>query len=187
LKVEILPMLSHLDARNRPAMVNVGAKPVTRRVALATATVILPPALARLVVGNEIASKKGPLFQTAILAGVMGAKKTSALIPLCHPLPLDDCQIEITAGRTAADGTVAVTIRCRTETHAKTGVEMEALTGASVAALTLYDMGKAAGHGIVIRDIHLLEKTGGKRDWRAADAPAAGKVLAATKRKSRRS
>jgi cyclic pyranopterin phosphate synthase len=170
-------MLSHLDARNRPAMVNVGGKPVTRRIALATATVTLPPALARLVSGNEIASKKGPLFQTAILAGVMGAKKTSELIPLCHPLPLDDCQIAITAGRPAADGTVAVTIRCRAETHAKTGVEMEALTGASVAALTLYDMGKAAGHGIVIRDIRLLEKTGGKRDWRA-DEP----VAPATKR-----
>jgi cyclic pyranopterin phosphate synthase len=159
--------LSHLDARNRPAMVNVGGKAVTHRVALATAAVTLPPALARLISGNEIASKKGPLFQTAILAGVMGAKKTSELIPLCHPLPLDDCQIAITAGRPAKDGTVDVAIRCRAETHAKTGVEMEALTGASVAALTLYDMGKAAGHGIVIKEIRLLEKTGGKKNWRA--------------------
>jgi len=175
--------LSHLDARNRPSMVNVGGKPVTRRIALATATITLPPALAALISGNEIASKKGPLFQTAILAGVMGAKKTSELIPLCHPLPLDDCQIEITAGRSASDGSADVTIRCRAETHAKTGVEMEALTGATVAALTLYDMGKAASHGIVIREIRLLEKTGGKRDWRAADET---EVSAAKRRKQRK-
>ncbi len=178
-------MLSHLDARNRPAMVNVGGKPVTRRVALATATVTLPPALARLIAGHEIASKKGPLFQTAILAGVMGAKKTSELIPLCHPLPLDDCQIEITAGRPTADGSVDVTIHCRAETHAKTGIEMEALTGASVAALTLYDMGKAASHGIVIRDIRLLEKTGGKKDWRAPDVPKASDAKTAKRRKGK--
>ncbi len=178
-------MLSHLDARNRPAMVNVGGKPVTRRVALATATVTLPPALARLIAGHEIASKKGPLFQTAILAGVMGAKKTSELIPLCHPLPLDDCQIEITAGRPTADGSVDVTIHCRAETHAKTGIEMEALTGASVAALTLYDMGKAASHGIVIRDIRLLDKTGGKKNWRAPDKPKASAAKTAKGRKGK--
>jgi cyclic pyranopterin phosphate synthase len=157
-------MLSHLDAKNQPAMVNVGDKAVTRRTARATATVALPPELARLIAGNEITGKKGPLFQTAKLAGVMGAKKTSDLIPLCHPLALEDCQIDIAAGAPDSRGAVEVTIDCRVSIHAKTGVEMEALTGASVAALTLYDMGKAVSHGIVIKEIRLREKTGGKKD-----------------------
>lgn len=154
-------MLSHVNPQGQPAMVNVGDKPVTRRTAHAVAVVELPAQLAALLRDGDIATKKGPVFQTAILAGVMGAKQTSALIPLCHPLPLDDCQIEI---ETSADGR-EVTIHCRAQTHAKTGVEMEALTGASVAALTLYDMGKAVSHGIVIKQIRLLEKTGGKRDY----------------------
>lgn len=154
-------MLSHLNAQGQPAMVNVGDKPVTRRTAHAVAVVSLPAELAALLHDGDIATKKGPVFQTAILAGVMGAKQTSSLIPLCHPLPLDDCQIEI---ETAADGR-EVTIHCRVQTHARTGVEMEALTGASVAALTLYDMGKAVSHGIVIKEIRLLAKTGGKSDY----------------------
>jgi len=144
-------------------MVNVGDKPVTKRTAHAVAVVTLPAELAALLRDGEIATKKGPIFQTAILAGVMGAKQTSSLIPLCHPLPLDDCQITI---ETSEDGR-EVTIHCRTQTHGKTGVEMEALTGASVAALTLYDMGKAVSKGIVIRETRLLEKTGGKSDYRA--------------------
>jgi cyclic pyranopterin monophosphate synthase len=156
-------MLSHLNAKGQPAMVNVGAKIPTRRTAHAVALVALPAELADLLKDGEIMTKKGPIFQAAILAGVMGAKRTSDLIPLCHPLPLDDCQIEIEPD--AAHRVVA--IHCRVETHAKTGVEMEALTGASVAALTLYDMGKAVSPGIVIREVRLLEKTGGKRDYRA--------------------
>lgn len=144
-------------------MVNVGDKAVTRRTAHAVARVTLPAELAALLRDGDIATKKGAIFQTAILAGVMGAKQTSSLIPLCHPLPLDDCQIEIVP---AADGR-EVTIHCRVQTHAKTGVEMEALTGASVAALTLYDMGKAVSHGIVIRELKLVEKTGGKSDYHA--------------------
>ena len=156
-------MFSHLDAHNRPAMVNVGDKTVTRRTAHAVAVVALPPELAALLKDGDIATKKGPIFQTAILAGVMGAKKTSELIPLCHPIGLDDCQIQIEADAARAE----VSIHCRVQTHAKTGVEMEALTGATVAALTLYDMGKAVSHGIVIKDVRLLEKTGGKSDYRA--------------------
>ncbi|MCC6416179.1 MAG: cyclic pyranopterin monophosphate synthase MoaC [Opitutaceae bacterium] len=155
-------MLSHLNAQGQPAMVNVGEKPVTKRTAHAVAIVELPAELAALLRDGDIATKKGPVFQTAILAGVMGAKQTGNLIPLCHPLPLEDCQIGI---ETSDDGRLA-TIHCRVQIHAKTGVEMEALTGASVAALTLYDMGKAVSHGIVIREIKLLEKTGGKRDYR---------------------
>jgi cyclic pyranopterin phosphate synthase len=158
---------SHIDAQNRPQMVDVGDKPVTRRAAHAVAIVVLPPALAQLLQDGEVRTPKGPIFQAAILAGIMGAKKTAELIPLCHPISLDDCSIEINARPQGADGSVEVEVHCRARTEARTGVEMEALTGASVAALTLYDMGKAVTHGISIREIRLLEKTGGKRDYRA--------------------
>ena len=157
-------MFSHLDAQNRPSMVNVGDKPVTKRTAHAVAIVTLPDALAALLRDGEIATKKGPIFQTATIAGVMGAKKTGELIPLCHPLALDDCQVEIRPD--AARGEIA--IHCRVQTHAKTGVEMEAMTGASIAALTFYDMAKAVTHGIVIKEVRLLEKTGGKNDYHAS-------------------
>ena len=160
---EITAMFSHLDAKNQPAMVNVGEKPVTRRTAHAVAIVTLPEDLAGLLKDGEIATKKGPIFQTAILAGIMGAKRTSDLIPLCHPLPLDDCKIEILSDIANRQ----VEVHCRVQTHGKTGVEMEALTGATVAALTLYDMGKAISHGIEIKVVRLLEKTGGKSDYRA--------------------
>jgi cyclic pyranopterin phosphate synthase len=154
-------MLSHVDAKGQPTMVNVGDKPVTKRTAHAVAVVMLP---AELVKDGEIRTKKGPLFHTAVLAGVMGVKRTSDLIPLCHPLALDDCQIEIRPDVTHRE----VTIHCRVQAHAKTGVEMEALTGATVAALALYDMGTAVSHGIIIHDIRLMEKTGGKADYNAA-------------------
>ncbi len=160
-------MLSHLDAKGRPAMVPIGGKEITRRIARAGAVVLLPPALAALLHAGDLVAKKGSVFQAAILAGIMGAKKTSDLIPLCHPLPLDDCRITIDCGPAAADGSVEAFIECRAETHGKTGVEMEALTGVTIAALTLYDMGKAVAHDIVIRQIRLLEKTGGKSDYLA--------------------
>lgn len=163
-------MFTHLDSQGRAQMVDVGAKPATRRTAHAIALVELPAALASQLRDGDIATKKGPIFQTARLAGIMGAKKTSELIPLCHPLRIDaiTVEIELTAPTT-------VTIHCRAEATDRTGMEMEALTGASVAALTLYDMGKAVSHGIVIREIRLLEKTGGKQDWHAdpATSPAA--------------
>ena len=144
-------------------MVDVGAKPVTRRTAHAVAEIRLPPPLASLLRDGEIATKKGAIFQTAILAGVMGAKRTSELIPLCHPLPLDDCRVEIES----AGGSDEIAVHCRVATHARTGVEMEALAGATIAALTIYDMGKSVAKGIVIRNVRLLEKTGGKSDFRA--------------------
>lgn len=156
-------MFSHLNAQNHPAMVDVGGKAVTRRTAHALAVVSLPGELAALLRDGEIATKKGPIFQTAVLAGIMGAKRTGDLIPLCHPLPLDDCKVEIEPD--AARGEIR--IHCRVSTHARTGVEMEALTGVTTAALTFYDMGKAVTHGIVIREIRLVEKTGGKRDYHA--------------------
>jgi cyclic pyranopterin phosphate synthase len=157
-------MFSHLDAQNRPAMVNVGDKPVTKRTAHAVAIVSLPAELATLLRDGEITTKKGPIFHAAVLAGVMGAKKTPELIPLCHPLPLDDCQIDIKPDRDRAE----IEIHCRVQTHGKTGVEMEALTGATVSALTLYDMAKAVSPAMVIKQVRLLEKTGGARDYRAA-------------------
>ena len=160
-------MLSHLDAKNQPAMVDVGGKAPTARTAHAVAVVHLPPELARLIANHEIIGKKGPVFQTASLAGVMAAKRTGDLIPLCHPLPLEDCQLELKPGLADAAGAIDVTIHCRVACHAKTGVEMEALTGATVAALTLYDMGKAISPNIVIKDIRLIEKTGGKKDFKA--------------------
>ena len=157
-------MFTHLDARRRPTMVDVGDKPVTARAAEAEAVVNLPRELVRRVRAGEIATAKGPILQTASLAGVMAAKRTSELIPLCHPLPLDDCQVEL---RLSPDRR-RVTIRCRVRTQARTGVEMEALTGASVAALTVYDMCKALSHDLVIHATRLVEKRGGKSDYGAA-------------------
>lgn len=154
---------SHLDAGNSPSMVDIGGKAVTRRTARAEALVWLPEAVRARFADGDIRGPKGPVFHTAILAGVMAAKKTDQLIPLCHSLPLDDCQIAIAMQE--GEGECA-RITCSVSTSHRTGVEMEALTGATVAALTLYDMCKALSHGIEIRSVRLLEKTGGKRDYR---------------------
>jgi cyclic pyranopterin phosphate synthase len=148
-------------------MVDVGSKAATRRTAHAVAVVGLPPPLAALLKEGEILTKKGAVFHAAVLAGVMGAKRASELIPLCHPLPIDDCKVEIRPREPGPDGSASVEIHCRVQSEAKTGVEMEAMTGACVAALTLYDMGKAVSPGIVIQEIRLLEKTGGKKDYSA--------------------
>jgi cyclic pyranopterin phosphate synthase len=152
--------LSHVGADNQPAMVDVGGKRITRRLARARAEVVLPKAAVALFDGRDLQSKKGPVFQTAILAGVMGAKRTHELIPLCHPLPLDDCRVQM---RLEAGGVVVIETLASAE--ARTGVEMEALTAASVAALTLYDMVKALGLGGEIRSVRLIEKRGGKSDF----------------------
>jgi cyclic pyranopterin phosphate synthase len=151
--------LSHVDEHNRPAMVDIGDKTVTQRTAFAEARVRLPAAVASTLRAQGFASKKGPVIDTAIVAGVMAAKRTHELIPFCHPLGLDNCQIEI-----EADGDTLV-IRCRVSVHHKTGVEMEALTGAAVASLTVYDMVKALSHDIVIDGLRLVEKTGGKSSY----------------------
>ena len=154
-------MLTHLDEKGQPTMVDVGGKAVTRREAIAQALVKLPPEVRAHLKDGEINGKKGPVFQTAVVAGIMAAKKTSELIPLCHPLPLDSCAIRIDVNERHE-----AVIECRAVTHHKTGVEMEALTGASVAALTLYDMCKALSHHLVIAEVRLLEKTGGKSNYR---------------------
>ncbi len=152
-------MLTHVDKANRPTMVDVGDKSVTTRTASARARVVFP-ADAMVQSGEVLRTKKGPVFDTAVIAGVMAAKRTHELIPFCHPLPLEDCKIEIAWGAPNE-----VVIECSVRATHKTGVEMEALTGASVAALTIYDMCKALTHGIEIRDLALLSKTGGKRDY----------------------
>jgi cyclic pyranopterin phosphate synthase len=150
---------SHIDDTGNPSMVDVGKKEATKRVATARCYVDLPGEVLSEMSGNELILKKGPVVQTAILAGVMGAKQTSNLIPLCHPLGLENCKVHIEKVATGLQ------IDCTASIHGKTGVEMEALTGASVAALTIYDMCKALSHDIVIRDLKLMSKSGGKRDF----------------------
>src|ERR1700743_2374810 len=161
--------LTHLTARHQPTMVDVGDKEITRRIATAEARIRLPRAVLLALRRTGHRTKKGPIFDTAILAGVMAAKRTSELIPFCHPLPLEQCHIDIT--RTGkAGGSASMEVRCRVEVHHKTGVEMEALTGASVAALTIYDMCKALSHDITIESVRLVAKSGGRRDVRRKGA-----------------
>jgi cyclic pyranopterin phosphate synthase len=152
--------LTHIGADGNPKMVDVGAKAVTLRSATARCFVLLPGQLSELLQDGDIQTKKGPVFQTAILAGVMGAKRTSDLIPLCHPLSLEDCQVSV-----KFVGEAKVEVSCTVRLHGKTGVEMEALTGASVAALTIYDMCKAISHDIAITDLCVIAKSGGKHDF----------------------
>lgn len=152
---------SHLDAEGRPRMVDVGDKAVTRRTAHARAIMVLNDTVLDQLENNELHTKKGPVFQTAILAGIMAAKQTSNLIPLCHPLPLEKVAVDIQLNPKRE-----VVIDCSVRLTGKTGVEMEALTGASVAALTIYDMCKAFGHDMVIKEVRLVEKTGGKSDFK---------------------
>lgn len=156
-------MLSHLDDENNPMMVDVTQKQVTYRIAVARSIIVLPAEVLRHLTGGELQSKKGPVFQTAIIAGIMAAKKTGDLIPLCHPLGLDNCNLTI-----SLNDQHEVVIDCTASITAKTGVEMEALVGASIAALTVYDMCKAMSHDIVIKETRLIEKTGGKRDFKRA-------------------
>jgi len=152
--------LSHIDDDNQPTMVDVSHKISTDREAHARTTVRFPAAISERFVNGDIRTAKGPVFATAIVAGVMAAKRTHELIPFCHPLGLDNCKVTI-----QMEGVNAV-IDCRCKVHHRTGVEMEALTGASVAALTVYDMCKALSHDIVITDTQLIAKTGGKQDYR---------------------
>ena len=149
--------LTHVDAQGSPTMVDVGAKAVTLRTAVAESRVRFPAAVARTLRDAGFATRKGPVFHTAIVAGVMAAKRTHELIPFCHPLGLERCDVVIEMRDDEA------VVRCTVALHHKTGVEMEALTGASIAALTIYDMCKALSHEIVIAETRLIEKQGGKR------------------------
>lgn len=152
--------LSHVDRRNQPTMVDVSHKKTSDRVAHARTLVVFPADVAGRFVDGDIRTAKGPVFTTAIIAGVMAAKRTHELIPFCHPLGLDQCDITI-----EMDDQCRAVIDCVCKVHHRTGVEMEALTGASVAALTVYDMCKALSHDIRITDTRLMAKTGGKQDF----------------------
>jgi cyclic pyranopterin monophosphate synthase len=156
---------SHLDSEHRPTMVDVSEKTPTKRTAVAESRVQFPPTVANALRESGLRSAKGPVFDTAIVAGVMGAKRTHELIPFCHPLGLESCRIII-----EMDGNSAL-IRCTVSVHHKTGVEMEALMGASIAALTIYDMCKALSHDIVIGDTRLVAKDGGKSAYALQEAP----------------
>ena len=151
--------LTHVSSDGRPTMVDVGDKAVSARSAIAESRVRLPAEVARALGAAGYATAKGPVFHTAIIAGTLAAKRTHELIPFCHPLGLEKCRIEI-----EAEGD-AIVIRCEVGVHHRTGVEMEALTGASIAALTVYDMCKALSHDITIECIRLLEQRGGKRNF----------------------
>jgi cyclic pyranopterin phosphate synthase len=151
---------SHLDSSGNPNMVDVGDKAVTERTATARTKVELGSEIIEALTKVEFNTKKGPVFQTAILAGIMGAKKTSDLIPFCHPRALTKVQLQIEVNLPNE-----VIIECTAKLKGKTGVEMEALTGASIAALTLYDMCKAFSHNIIIKETRLIEKRGGKSDF----------------------
>ena len=154
------PRLSHLDEQGRARMVDVGGKAATERRAVARARLRMSPATAEAIVERGV--PKGDVLATARIAGIQAAKRTGELIPLCHPLPLTYVGVE--ADVAVADGTVTIVAEARTT--AQTGVEMEALTAATVAALTVYDMVKGLERGVEVTEVALLEKTGGKEDWR---------------------
>ena len=152
--------LTHIDAKNNPTMVDVSDKEITLRSATAKSILVLPEIISKEInVDGELNLKKGPVFQTAIIAGTMAVKKTSDLIPFCHPLLITSTKIKINKISNSN-----LEIICTVKIEGKTGVEMEALMGASVAALTVYDMCKALSHEIRIESTQLLEKSGGKRD-----------------------
>jgi len=152
--------LSHVNEQGLPGMVDVSGKAVTTRVAVAEGVVRFPKDIFEQLQGQDFLTKKGAVIQTAVVAGVMAVKKTSELIPLCHPLALTGCKIEI-----VPEGESSLKITCRVRCEGKTGVEMEALTGVSGAALCIYDMCKALSHDILITGIQLQTKTGGKSDF----------------------
>jgi cyclic pyranopterin phosphate synthase len=153
--------LTHLDTDERPRMVDISDKDTATREATAEAVVTLPGSVANALAASGHRTHKGPVFDTAIIAAVQAVKRTHELIPFCHPLPIDHCDVDIDSAKTGL-----VRIRCTVRTLHRTGVEMEALTGATVAALTVYDMCKALSHDIRIGPIRLLNKRGGKRDFR---------------------
>lgn len=153
-------MFSHIDEKNRPTMVDVSEKKATFRQAKAYGEVYLPDCLDEFFKDNEIHSKKGPVFQTAIIAGTMAVKKTWELIPFCHPLLIEGIKFDI-----SRKNKNIVAINCEVNTTGKTGIEIEALNGVQVAALTIFDMCKAISKEVKVSEVRLLEKKGGKSDF----------------------
>lgn len=159
------PSLTHVDAAGQPAMVDIGDKPVTARTAVAQCLLEFPPDVADVLRRDAMRVAKGGVVETAIIAGTMAVKRTADLIPFCHPLPIHGC-----AFTTGWSSDTVFAVRCSVRTEHRTGVEMEALTGATVAALVVYDMCKALSHDIALRDARLIAKRGGKRDFGDVDA-----------------
>ncbi|QWE26492.1 cyclic pyranopterin monophosphate synthase MoaC [Polynucleobacter sp. AP-Ainpum-60-G11] len=155
--------LTHFDASGQAHMVNVGDKPNTHRIAIATGRItMLPETFSMIEAGTH---KKGDVLEIARIAGIQASKKTSDLIPLCHPLALTHVSLEFSLNKDSS----SISCQVRAETTGPTGVEMEALTAVQVALLTIYDMAKAVDRGMVMGDVHLLEKSGGKSgEWKAA-------------------
>lgn len=154
--------LTHINQNNQPEMVNISDKKITLRIATAQAIIDVTPEVMNLLSNGELHSKKGPVFQTAIIAATMAAKKTHDLIPFCHPIPLEKCSISITP---SSEGNSDIIILATCQTTGKTGIEMEALTAANIAALTIYDMCKAVSQKMEIKSCKLLQKSGGKSDF----------------------
>jgi cyclic pyranopterin monophosphate synthase len=152
--------LTHLDDTGRAHMVDVGAKSDKERVAVARGSVLMAETTRRLIAGNQMA--KGDVLATARIAGIMAAKKTPELVPLCHPLMLTQVGVEFALQPDEGSGTARIDIEAVVRTVGKTGVEMEALTAVAVAALTIYDMGKAVDRAMRITDVRLVRKAGGK-------------------------
>ncbi len=150
---------SHIDKKGQPKMVDVSNKHVSKRTAIAKATMFLGSEVISNFTNEELITKKGPVFQTAIIAGIQGVKKTAELIPMCHPLLIQGITVDITI-RDAEH----IEVLCKVTIEGKTGVEMEALTGASTACLTVYDMCKSISQKMMIKELKLVEKTGGKSD-----------------------
>lgn len=148
---------THLNEKNNPKMINVSDKKITKRTAIAKATMFLGKEIINKFKNNELVTKKGAVFQTAIIAGIQAVKKTSEIIPMCHPLLINGVDIDINI----IDKN-SVEVFCKVTIEGKTGVEMEALTGASATCLTIYDMCKSISQKMVIQEIKLIEKTGGK-------------------------
>ncbi len=150
---------SHLNENNNPKMVNVSDKKITKRTAIAKATMFLGKEIIAHFNNEELITKKGPVFQTAIIAGIQGVKKTSEIIPMCHPLLINGVDININVINSEH-----IEVLCEVNIEGKTGVEMEALTGVSATCLTIYDMCKSISQDIIIKEVKLLKKTGGKSD-----------------------
>lgn len=161
--------LTHLDADGHARMVDVGAKPDTDRVAVAEGFVLMGEDAWRVVVEGR--AKKGDVLSIARLAGIQGAKRTAELIPLCHPLPIDGVEVDLSAHPADTDGGWRIRVQARVHTRWRTGVEMEALTAVSAAALTVYDMVKAIDRGMRIDGVRLLEKRGGRSGLWSAEQP----------------
>jgi len=156
---KLMSKFSHLNKKNQPKMVDVSEKSISKRIAIAKATMFLSEEVVAHFINDDLVTKKGSVFQTAIIAGIQAVKKTSEIIPMCHPLLINGVDIDI-----SIVDKEHVEVFCTVTIEGKTGVEMEALTGATATCLTIYDMCKSISQKMVIREVKLIQKSGGKSD-----------------------